>query len=51
MWIVRAKSAIARSQGVKELASPFGGAPDTATVLRVFPRKNLSLTPFQPGPF
>ncbi len=31
-----AKGAAARRQGTKELASPFGGAPDTAPVLRVF---------------
>jgi Fic family protein len=33
-----AKGADARRQGKKELVSPFGGAPDTAPVLRGFPQ-------------
>jgi serine-type D-Ala-D-Ala carboxypeptidase/endopeptidase len=37
-----AKGADARHQSVKELANPSGGARDTATVLREFPRRDRS---------
>jgi hypothetical protein len=38
-FLKSAKGADARRQTVEELASPSGGAFDTATVLRVFLRK------------
>jgi hypothetical protein len=38
VFLKSAKGAAARRQLRKELASPFGGAADTATVLRVFLR-------------
>jgi hypothetical protein len=44
-----AKVAAARRQGAKQLAAPFGGALDTATVLRVFLRRSVHMAP-KPGP-